>query len=126
MRITAGRVVMGLGLAAAAAGVIWLMMPQPVPVETATVTGTLCRHRRRGWQVRASAQRGDVAATLAGERHARQELQRLAATDAAATITVLPPCSTAQRREAEERLGMPRRAGAQQVLLSVPKVQAIR
>lgn len=109
MRITAGRVVMGLGLAAAAAGVIWLMMPQPVPVETATVTkGRFVATVDEDGKTRVR-ERYVVAATLAG-RLTRVRLKAgdsVAADDVVATI--MPPpaplLDPRSRREAEERLG---------------------
>ena len=109
MRITVGRVVMGLGVAAAVAGVTWFLMPQPVPVETATVTkGRFVATVDEDGKTRVR-ERYVVAATLAG-RLTRVRLKagdNVAADDIVATI--MPPpaplLDPRSRREAEERLG---------------------
>ena len=109
MRITVGRVVMGLGLAAAAAGVAWFLMPQPVPVETATVTkGRFVASVDEDGKTRVR-ERYVVAAPLAG----RLTRVRLKAGDSVAAddmvATIMPPpaplLDPRSRREAEERLG---------------------
>lgn len=109
MRITVGRVVMGLGLAAAAAGVAWFLMPQPVPIETATVTkGRFVASVDEDGKTRVR-ERYVVAAPLAGRltRVALKAGDRVASNDIITTI--MPPpaplLDPRSRREAEERLG---------------------
>ena len=109
MRITVGRVVMGLGVAAAVAGVTWFLMPQPVPVETATVTkGRFVASVDEDGKTRVR-ERYVVAAPLAGRltRVALKAGDKVASNDIVAAI--MPPpaplLDPRSRREAEERLG---------------------
>jgi HlyD family secretion protein len=109
MRITAGRVVMGLGLAAAVAGIAWLLVPQPVPVETAAVAkGRFVASVDEDGKTRVR-ERYVVAAPLAGRltRVALKAGDRVASNDIVAAI--MPPpaplLDPRSRREAEERLG---------------------
>jgi HlyD family secretion protein len=109
MRVTIGRVGMGLGLAAAVAAVTWFLMPQPLPVETAAVTkGRFVASIDEDGKTRVR-ERYVVAATLAG-RLTRVTLKpgdNVSAEDIVATI--MPPpaplLDPRSRREAEERLG---------------------
>lgn len=109
MRITVGRVIMGLGLVAAVAGVTWLLMPQPMPVETAAVAkGHFVATVDEDGKTRVR-ERYVVAAPLAGRltRVALKAGDSVASNDIVAAI--MPPpaplLDPRSRREAEERLG---------------------
>lgn len=109
MRITAGRVAMGLGVAIAVAGIAWSLMPRPVPVEVATVAkGRFVASVDEDGKTRIR-ERYAVAAPLAG-RLTRIQLKagdRVAFGDALATIVPSPApfLDPRSRREAEEKLG---------------------
>ncbi len=109
MKITVGRIILGLAAAAAVTLSIWSLLPRPVPVETAIVTkGTFIATVDEDGKTRIR-DRYVVAAPLAG----RLTRVRLKAGDPVKTdetvATILPTpapfLDPRSRQEAQERLG---------------------
>jgi HlyD family secretion protein len=109
MKITVGRVVLGLAAAAAVILSIWSLLPRPVRVETATVTkGTFVATVDEDGKTRIR-DRYVVAAPLAGKlTRVRLKAGDLVKTDeTVATILPAPApfLDPRARQEAQERLG---------------------